>query len=399
LVDVMEPVALVYEPGVELVIVTLNVQELAAEIEPPDKVIAPEPAVAVTVPPQEPVRLLGVATTIPVGRPSVNPTPVRATVFAEGFVAVKLTVEVPPGAIKLGAKVSASEGGPTTEMVADAVPPVPPSVELTVPVVLFFAPAVVPVTFREKVHELLAAIVPPERLTVPEPAAALTVPAPHVPVTPFGVETTKPAGSESVNATPEAAAVVLVFWIAKLRLVELFRIMFEAPKDLASTGGAITVTVASEVFPFPCVEVIETELLFVPAVVPVTFTVIVQFALLASVPAAKLTLVAPAVAVAIPPQLFVNDGVAATTMPAGRLSVNARPVRPRLEFGFVTMMVSEVEPLIGIFAAPNALATAGGAATARFAVAVLPVPPLVEVTAPVVFVYWPAVAPVTVTLN
>ena len=50
LVDVMEPVVLVYEPGVELVTVTLNVQELAAEIEPPDKVIAPEPAVAVTVP-------------------------------------------------------------------------------------------------------------------------------------------------------------------------------------------------------------------------------------------------------------------------------------------------------------------------------------------------------------
>ena len=35
----------------------------------------------------------------------------------------------------------------------------------------------------------------------------------------------------------------------------------------------------------------------------------------------------------------------------------------------------------------QALATDGGAATLRFAVAVLPVPPLVEVTAPVVFVY------------
>jgi hypothetical protein len=49
--------------------------------------------------------------------------------------------------------------------------------------------------------------------------------------------------------------------------------------------------------------------------------------------------------------------------------------------------VSEVEPLIGTLAAPNALATDGGAATLRFAVAVFPVPPLVDVTAPVVFVY------------
>jgi hypothetical protein len=40
-------------------------------------------------------------------------------------------------------------------MLAEAVPPVPPSVEVTAPVVLFFVPAVVPVTFTEKVQELL----------------------------------------------------------------------------------------------------------------------------------------------------------------------------------------------------------------------------------------------------
>jgi hypothetical protein len=175
--------------------------------------------------------------------------------------------------------------------------------------------------------------------------------------------------------------------------------MLDAPNDLAITGGAITMSVASELFPVPWVDVIRTELLFVPALVPVTFTLIVQFALLASVPEDKLRLADPAVALAVPPQLFVNDGVAATTTPAGRLSVNARPVRPRLEFGFVMMIVSDVEPLIGTFAAPNALATDGGAATLRLALAVLPVPPLVDVTAPVVFVYWPAVAPVTVKLN
>ena len=48
--------------------------------------------------------------------------------------------------------------------------------------------------------------------------------------------------------------------------------------------------------------------------------------------------------------------------------------------------VSDVVPFSGIVAAPNALAIEGGEATVRLALAVLPVPPLVEVTAPVVFV-------------
>src|SRR5258708_20355923 len=47
----------------------------------------------------------------------------------------------------------------------------------------------------------------------------------------------------------------------------------------------------------------------------------------------------------------------------------------------------------------NDLVMVGGEATVRLAVAVLPVPPLVELTEPVVLVYWPAAAPVTVTEN
>jgi hypothetical protein len=61
--------------------------------------------------------------------------------------------------------------------------------------------------------------------------------------------------------------------------------------------------------------------------------------------------------------------------------------------------VREVVPFSGIEAAPKALVMLGGEATVRFADAVFPVPPLVEVTLPVVLVYWPEVAPVTVTLN
>src|SRR5579885_3616372 len=61
--------------------------------------------------------------------------------------------------------------------------------------------------------------------------------------------------------------------------------------------------------------------------------------------------------------------------------------------------VRDVVPFSGIAAAPNAFVIEGGEATVKLAVAVLPVPPFVEVTLPVVFVYWPEAAPVTVTEN
>src|SRR6266853_1318856 len=59
--------------------------------------------------------------------------------------------------------------------------------------------------------------------------------------------------------------------------------------------------------------------------------------------------------------------------------------------------VSEVVPFSGMLAAPKAFVMVGGAATVRLAEAVLPVPPLVELTAPLVLVYWPDAVPVTFT--
>ena len=76
----------------------------------------------------------------------------------------------------------------------------------------------------------------------------------------------------------------------------------------------------------------------------------------------------------------------ATTSPAGKLSVNATPLSAALELGFETLNVSDVVPFEGIVAAPKTFAIVGGLATVRLAVAVLPVPPLVELTVPVVFV-------------
>src|SRR5215471_3768570 len=94
-------------------------------------------------------------------------------------------------------------GGATTMSVAVLlVVPAPLWVAVIAPVVFAFAPAVVPVTFTEKLHDPLVPRVPPERLTLPDPAVAAIVPAPQLPVTPFGVATTSPVGSASLNATP-----------------------------------------------------------------------------------------------------------------------------------------------------------------------------------------------------
>src|SRR5215472_9445084 len=176
--------------------------------------------------------------------------------------------------------------------------------------------------------------------------------------------------------------------------------MLAAPNDLIRIGGPTTVIEALDVLPVPpSVEVTCTLLFFTPAVVPCTLMETVQLALVASVPALKLTEPEPALAVAVPPHVLFRAFGVATTSPAGRLSVKAMPVSATLVFGLVMLSVSEVVPFSGMLAAPNALAIVGGEATVRFAVAVLPVPPLVEVTLPVVLVYWPEAAPVTVTLN
>jgi hypothetical protein len=76
----------------------------------------------------------------------------------------------------------------------------------------------------------------------------------------------------------------------------------------------------------------------------------------------------------------------ATTNPAGKLSVNATPFSARPEFGFVMVKVNEVLAFSVMLVVPKAFVIDGGSATVRLAVAVFPVPPLLEVTLPVVLV-------------
>jgi hypothetical protein len=95
LVEETAPVVLLLTPDVVPVTLTAIVQELLVGIEPPDRLIEPVPAVAVTVPPQVLLNPFGVATTRPAGRLSVKATPFNATVFAAGLLIVKVR-EVEP---------------------------------------------------------------------------------------------------------------------------------------------------------------------------------------------------------------------------------------------------------------------------------------------------------------
>jgi hypothetical protein len=84
-------------------------------------------------------------------------------------------------------------------MAAVAVPPAPPSVEVTLPVTLVNVAAAALVTLTLKLQEAPAVKVAPDRLTDPDPAAAVMVPPPQVPVSPFGLATTRFAGRVSTN--------------------------------------------------------------------------------------------------------------------------------------------------------------------------------------------------------
>src|SRR5262249_14388224 len=89
-----------------------------------------------------------------------------------------------------------------------------------------------------KLQEAPGASVAPDKLMLLDPATAVMVPPPQLPLSPFGVPTTSPAGSVSVKPTPvSASGGVLGFWIMKVRLVEPLSGMLAAPNDLVIEGG------------------------------------------------------------------------------------------------------------------------------------------------------------------
>src|SRR5262249_47384845 len=85
---------LFFNPSTVPFTLTTMVQEALVASVPPDKLIEPDPAVAVTLPPQTPTKPLGVATTSPDGKLSVKATPVSDR-LAFGLVMVKVRLVEP----------------------------------------------------------------------------------------------------------------------------------------------------------------------------------------------------------------------------------------------------------------------------------------------------------------
>ena len=108
--------------------------------------------------------------------------------------------------------------------------------------------------------------------------------------------------------------------------------------------------------------------------------------LAAVVPPDRLNELAPASAVAVPPQVLFKLGVGPTNKPEGKLSVKEIPVSGTPALRLLMFKDNDVVPFTGMVVAPNAFVVVCGATTLKFAEAELPVPPFVDVTLPVTLV-------------
>jgi hypothetical protein len=171
--EVTAAVTLFFVPALVAVTLTENVQlALAASVAlEREALLFPAPAVMVP-PPHDPITTLGVATTRPVGKLSVKPTPVSCEAF--GLLMVKDSVVLWPILIDAAPNTLLIDGGEGALTPIEAVAALPGSLslEVTVLVVLFFAPAVVAVTFTENVQLAPATSVAPVRDALPAPAFA-----------------------------------------------------------------------------------------------------------------------------------------------------------------------------------------------------------------------------------
>lgn len=224
-----------------------------------------------------------------------------------------------------------------TVNVAEAVPPVPPFVEVTFPVVLTFVPLLAALTFTLNVQALLVGIVAAliEMLVAPGVGAKVPVAQEFVEA---GVESTStPVGKLSTTPAPvsgrrlPAGLVIVIVKVDTLPATDK-----EGKNDLPIAGGALTVKVALAVTPgseFPVFTV--TGLFFTPIEVALTVKVKLQVVAAAIVALLKLMLVAPATGSKVPvAQLFAAEGVASISIPAGKVSLNETPVKACIVFVF-----------------------------------------------------------------
>jgi hypothetical protein len=365
----------------------VTVQVPLDEIEPPERLMVPEPGDAVVVPPQVELKPLGLATTKPGGRASVKATPVSAAKLF-GFAMERLTVVVPPGRNLLGVKALVITGGATTSSVAEAWFPAPAIAAKTLPEMLFCTPALMPATITLKVQDPPAGIVPPERpillgasTTVPE---QLLLPA---------LVTDNPAGSASLTPTP-VIETAFGFVIVKVRLVFPPSGIEATPKDLLMVGGDRTVKVADAKFPAPPslditgVVVLSQTPGSVSVILMLTVQVLPGDRPLVPADIAALTKLKrdePEVApLTVPPQVFVRLGVFATSIPATRGSLKPTPVRFDVKlFGLRIVIVRVEVPFTGIAAGLKSLLMTGATGVALYPTAsstAISTPPSLEMS-------------------
>ena len=272
--------------------------------------------------------------------------------------------------------------------------PAPVWMEVIAVVVLFFAPAVTPVTVTVMVQLEAGVSVPPVNTNV-LPPLTFNVP-PQKALLPLAA--VMPAGKLSLNATPVNVAAMLLLVSVKL-MVDTSPTAMEAGENAFAMVGTVGATVMVAVLltlPVPpwVEETVVVVLFLMPAVAPVTVTVMVHDEPAAIVPPVNVNKFDP-VMTKLPPQTAV---VLLTAInPAGKGSVKATPVKLIALFGLAITIVSVAVPDSAIAEVENDFEIVGGALTTITAVLLgLPVPRL-EVSAVVTFGHKPTATPVTVT--
>src|SRR5262249_39838030 len=161
------------------------------------RVITPDPAVAVTDPPQVLLSPLGVPTTKPEGRLSVKSSPV-SPVKLFGLLILNVSVVVPFNGMLAAPNSFVIVGGLATVRLAEEVLPLPPSVDVIADVVFVYCPGAAPVTVTVNMQSVVALTVAPVQVILVG-AVSVTVP-PQTVAEAFG--TVSPVGNVSVKPIP-----------------------------------------------------------------------------------------------------------------------------------------------------------------------------------------------------
>ena len=190
-----------------------------------------------------------------------------------------------------------------------------------------------------------------------------------------------------MNASP-VSATVLLLKIVNVSVLGALVLTGLGPNDFVIDGGTATTSVALLLLG-PAepvwVELAPPEVLVkLPDAVEVTLTLSVHEALAPMLPPVNPTTLLPAMLPVIaPPHVVVAAGVAATINPAGKLSDRPTLLKA-MAFELDTVKVSVLVPLAGMLVGENAFVTVGLVNTVNVALAVLPVPALVDETVLVV---------------